>query len=81
MEKTNRVLRDERSDVQIADIISQFVAMNKEDIQKVLQHRKKEVCDFTPFLYEVLCDISTFHDIKIDRERRIVSYRRKRSTS
>jgi intergrase/recombinase len=43
--------------------------MNKEDIQKVLDHRKKELHDFAPDLYKVLYDISTFHSLKTDWER------------
>ena len=69
MEKTNRVLRNERSDVQITDIISQFVDMKKEDVLKVLEHRRKELREHAPFLYELLCDIDTFHNLKMDRER------------
>ncbi len=69
MEKTNRVLRNERSNVQITDIISQFIDMKKEDVLKVLEHRKKELREHAPFLYELLCDIDTFHNLKMDRER------------
>jgi hypothetical protein len=54
MKKNHPAISNERSDVQMANIIAQFVDMKQEDIFQVLSHRRKELRKYAPTLYALL---------------------------